>query len=590
MPARPIIKWLIFGACLGLFALAMAWVTQRMMRMEDARRKTEIDSQLQERMRLALWRMDSLMNALLIRENARSADQFLPFHSPAVLYLNRSQAVVPQGEAVVPSPLLGEPPEFVLLHFEVIGSRCTSPQVPSGSDLSLASNWYSVAHLDAARQRLAQLQQMIDAKPAALGGVPIKSMFDKARNDQTSTPAPASPGQALANAQDLQKRAATLQNAAANAASPAAPAPRDEASFRLPSPPQSGDLRPVWLKDHLLFVRDAQLDNIHRIQGVWLDWPTLRGRLTSSVSDLLPYARLEPTMTRLEDASSLVSLPARLLPGPLPPLQVESFPLARMMLIAWTCFVVAAIGAGLVLHRATVLSERRGAFVSAVTHELRTPLTTFQLYSEMLADDMVPDPEQRREYLRTLASESSRLSHLVENVLGWSRIERGRASARIEQLNAATLIQRCESRLRQRTSQAGLDLEIVLPDHTANIVVVTDASAVEQILFNLVDNACKYAGSQSDPRVVRVAAIEDSLSLYIYVIDFGPGLSGAQLKRLFRPFEKSASDAAHSAPGVGLGLAFSRRLALELKGNLEWHPGDQGASFVLTLPRPPVDA
>ena len=82
------------------------------------------------------------------------------------------------------------------------------------------------------------------------------------------------------------------------------------------------------------------------------------------------------------------------------------------------------------------LSERRGAFVSAVTHELRTPLTTFRMYAEMLAEGMVPSPEARQKYLETLRREADRLAHLVENVLQYARLERGRPGGRRENVTA----------------------------------------------------------------------------------------------------------------------------------------------------------
>ena len=83
---------------------------------------------------------------------------------------------------------------------------------------------------------------------------------------------------------------------------------------------------------------------------------------------------------------------------------------------------------GLVLGGALSLSERRGTFVSAVTHELRTPLTTFRLYTEMLDEGMVASGESQRNYMKTLRSEADRLGHLVENVLSFARLERGRAT------------------------------------------------------------------------------------------------------------------------------------------------------------------
>ena len=88
-------------------------------------------------------------------------------------------------------------------------------------------------------------------------------------------------------------------------------------------------------------------------------------------------------------------------------------------------------------------------FVSAVTHELRTPLTTFRLYTDMMAEGMVPTEERRREYLRRLQSESQRLGHLVENVLFYARLEGGRAAVRealdVRDVVEATLGPSCAS-------------------------------------------------------------------------------------------------------------------------------------------------
>jgi C4-dicarboxylate-specific signal transduction histidine kinase len=108
-------------------------------------------------------------------------------------------------------------------------------------------------------------------------------------------------------------------------------------------------------------------------------------------------------------------------------------------------------------------------------------------------------------------------------------------------------------------------------------------SVVEQILFNLVDNACKYAQGTDDTRI-QVTLAGRGRTPQIVVRDHGPGLSRDAARRLFQPFSKSASEAAHSAPGVGLGLALSRRLARTLGGDLRWRAApDGGAEFTLSL-------
>jgi signal transduction histidine kinase len=114
--------------------------------------------------------------------------------------------------------------------------------------------------------------------------------------------------------------------------------------------------------------------------------------------------------------------------------------------------------------------------------------------------------------------------------------------------------------------------------------VTTDPAAVEQVLFNLVDNACKY-GRGAALAVIELTAVARGRSVSIAVRDHGPGVAAREAARLFEPFRKSARDAAEGAAGVGLGLALSRRLARQMGGDLTHEPpADGGATFVLALP------
>ncbi len=215
---------------------------------------------------------------------------------------------------------------------------------------------------------------------------------------------------------------------------------------------------------------------------------------------------------------------------------------------------------------------------------MRTPLTTFQMYAEMLAEGMVVDEQKRREYLNTLRAESIRLTHLVENVLAYARLERGRTDRRLESIGLDDLLSAYKDRLAGRAEQAGMKFCLDVPPEIAAETVLANIAAVEQILFNLVDNACKYASSAVDKRIDLSCRVDDDMA-ELSVRDLGPGLSPAACRRLFRPFSKSAQEAAHSAPGIGLGLTLSRRLARDMGGDLicDTHTPD-GACFVFKLP------
>jgi len=312
-----------------------------------------------------------------------------------------------------------------------------------------------------------------------------------------------------------------------------------------------------------------------------------------------------------EPGRLLATLPVRLVPGPVSAEAEEGLsPLRLSLVVAWMCVVLAGVAVAVLLWGTVALSERRAAFVSAVTHELRTPLTTFRMYSEMLAGGMVTDEAKRLRYLDTLRRESERLVHLVENVLSYARLERGRARGHTETVALADLAGRIGPGLAERAEQAGFAFVVepgiagaspssagadparLAAAGTAASAVVgsaatvrADPSAVEQILFNLVDNACKYAAGAADKRIHLVSEAAGGRAV-LKVCDHGPGISPRDARRLFRPFSKSARDAANSAPGVGLGLALSRRLARDMGGDLVLipRPGD-GACFALSLPQ-----
>jgi len=355
-----------------------------------------------------------------------------------------------------------------------------------------------------------------------------------------------------------------------------------------PVPPVAiSEFRPFWLGDALLLTRKVAQGGQEWIQGAWLDWPEIRGELLAAVRDRFPVAEVKPVTNGSSSIPHrLASLPVQLIPGPVA-FAAQPFwtPLKVSLSVACACVLLAMAAVALVLRGMMALSERRASFVSSVTHELRTPLATFKLYSEMLADGMVKEETKRRQYLETLTGEADRLGHLVENVLSYSRIERGRGPVSRAEMSVGSLLGRIEPRLNQRALLAGMDFASEVTEGVASQMLRTDAGALEQILCNLVDNACKYGRRDGAPGRVELVVRAERRRVCFTVRDFGPGIPRSEQEAVFRPFHKSAQAAAHSAPGVGLGLALCRRLAAELGGSLEidrsWN---QGAAFVLKLP------
>ncbi len=344
-------------------------------------------------------------------------------------------------------------------------------------------------------------------------------------------------------------------------------------------------MTPLWLDGQLLLVRRITVQGQDYFQGCLLDWPAIKSSMLETVGDLLPQADLLPVLpgSTEDQARMLAALPLRLLSGPPPAGDPEPpSPIHWILPVAWLCVLLAAGAVAALLANVVRLGQRRADFVSAVTHELRTPLTTFHMYTEMLSEGMVPDPQQQREYLNTLRVEASRLSHLVENVLAFARLERRRVNG-LEPASVARLLD-CSQRLADRARQAGMELLVEADDEALAAVVRANPSVVEQILFNLVDNACKYA-SGSDDKHIRIVVEPCPGGVRLKVCDQGPGLPRSVARKLFRPFSKSAQEAANSAPGIGLGLALSKRLARDMGGRLTSDPSPaRGTTFALFLP------
>jgi signal transduction histidine kinase len=215
---------------------------------------------------------------------------------------------------------------------------------------------------------------------------------------------------------------------------------------------------------------------------------------------------------------------------------------------------------------------------------LRTPLTTFRLYADLLRQGMVTEPARQKEYLATLQSEADRLGHLVENVLAYARLERRAEGNRVAAVPVSQLTSLAADRLTARAAQAGMDLRIDAKTEPADAQVHADPAAVEQILFNLIDNACKYAAGADDRRI-HLETATDAHRVTLRVRDHGPGVAQRAARRLFRPFSRVPSTANASTPGIGLGLALSRRLARGIGGELRCCPHEQGACFELVLRR-----
>jgi signal transduction histidine kinase len=227
--------------------------------------------------------------------------------------------------------------------------------------------------------------------------------------------------------------------------------------------------------------------------------------------------------------------------------------------------------------RARELSEKKTAFVAAVTHELRTPLTTLRMHAEMLRDGLVTE-ERRARVHDELAREAERLSRLVENVLALSKLEEGRWAPALEERDLGREVGVVLDELAPRVAESGFVLHRELDE---GVRASFDPRALELIVQNLVDNALKH-GRSPDRCELTVKVRADADGAIVDVEDRGPGIAEAERAVVFDRFRRSANVAART-PGVGVGLALVRELARAQGGDARALPCALGARLEVRL-------
>ena len=232
------------------------------------------------------------------------------------------------------------------------------------------------------------------------------------------------------------------------------------------------------------------------------------------------------------------------------------------------------------VRREVQLAETRSRFVSAVSHELKTPLTAIRMFAETLHEGSPADSGMQGEYLETIVNESERLTRLLNNVLDFSKIERGQKAYRREPHSLAEILRftarAMQYPLEQKRFALRLDIEEDMPP------AQVDRDAIEQAILNLLTNAMKYSGKSRDIELRLRSAGGEAV---IEVSDRGVGIELADESRIFERFYRVSSPENDRIPGAGLGLTLVQHIAQAHDGRVTVKsvPG-KGSTFSLFIP------
>lgn len=234
------------------------------------------------------------------------------------------------------------------------------------------------------------------------------------------------------------------------------------------------------------------------------------------------------------------------------------------------------------LAHLTEMNRLKDDFVAAVSHELRTPLTSIQGYIKTLLRPEMRDYDRdaQHSFLEAVDRQSERLRSLIEDLLVVARLDAHEVTPTWTPVHIDDVVERVLVELRDRKTSHDLVAEV------ADVPTVdSDEGKIQQIITNLVDNACKYSPVGT---TVRVEAHVEGEGVNVSVIDQGHGIPADEHERIFDRFYQVDQSSTRQAGGTGLGLYLCRRLADALGGRIWLERSDEkGSTFSFWVPIQP---
>jgi len=200
------------------------------------------------------------------------------------------------------------------------------------------------------------------------------------------------------------------------------------------------------------------------------------------------------------------------------------------------------------IYREKYLSQLRSEFVSNVTHELKTPLTSIYMFAESILLDRVKTKSDQKEYLGIILKETERLKRLINNILDFSKREKGKLVYNFVEVNISELLKSAINDLDYWIIEKKFKVTTKIEN---DIIGYADPDALKQAIINLLTNAIKYSHQR---KKIFVRLWENEKMIYIEVEDRGIGIPEDQLDQIFDKFYRIESKDGLESTGTGLGL------------------------------------
>jgi len=232
------------------------------------------------------------------------------------------------------------------------------------------------------------------------------------------------------------------------------------------------------------------------------------------------------------------------------------------------------------IYKQKKISTIKTDFINNMTHELKTPISTISLACEALNDeDLSNSAEKRNRFINTIAEENKRIGSLVENVLQSAVIEKEDLELKIELLDLNTIIKKAikniELQLNKKNGEISLDLK------ANNTLIEADKIHITNVIYNLLDNAIKYAKGRP---VVKIESSDVINGVIIKIKDNGIGIAKEHQLKIFEKLYRVPTGDIHNVKGFGLGLSYVKSIIDKLKGNIKVESNlNDGSTFIIEL-------
>ena len=247
------------------------------------------------------------------------------------------------------------------------------------------------------------------------------------------------------------------------------------------------------------------------------------------------------------------------------------------------------LGGGLIsIYRLTQsqldLAQKRQDFISAVSHELKTPLTTIKMRAEILQTSYQKmDDAKRKRSFDQIASESDRLTRLIQNVLDLSKIDGNRWVANIKKDWPKAVLDDFVTMYTKNIEDHGFSLTVSCDSDIDRVQLMMDRDAVMQILTNLVDNSLKFS-KNADYKMIIIEMKTEGDHVYLAVRDYGPGIPPSEMKKVFQEFYRVENEMTRTTKGTGIGLSMVKKLCALSNMKIEIENANPGLRTKIHFP------